>query len=139
MNLFGEDDSIERKPKQRAKSNTEVLSFEERRYVLSQIARGVAIDTWIVYHDSNLRVRLTPQVSERIKAIQVLNEMDASTVSEDKTKMELPDFFSLYAEAMQSKESGSEEREARSEEKGEERSEQLNDLNDLNAPATNEN
>lgn len=78
MDLFGNDDSELIQPKRNAKhvQSNSVLTREERKYLLSQIARGKTTDAWILFRDMNLKVRLTPSIADRIKAIQVLNDMD---------------------------------------------------------------
>lgn len=77
MNLFGEEDApvVHNKPRDGYKEP--VMSRAERKNVLSQIARGKAVDAWIMFRDNNIKVRLTPSFADRIKAVQVLNEMDS--------------------------------------------------------------
>lgn len=79
MDLFGNEDSElihTRRRNGKPAQRDSVLTREERRYLLSQIARGKTTDAWVLFRDMNLKVRLTPSIADRIKAIQVLNEMD---------------------------------------------------------------
>ena len=105
--LFSEEENKKEKQSSNKKSKTkknkknpEVLSIEERKEILSKIAKGEVFELLIFnkqYHIP-MKVQVTAQVMERIKAIQVLNEMTNDYSKETLLQPKLPDFFKLFTD-----------------------------------------
>jgi hypothetical protein len=73
-------------------SKTKVIDIEKRKEILTKIALGKTFKFWAQTKEGNVQIKLTATLSERIKAIKLLHDIDSGTNSEG-ALVQLPLFY----------------------------------------------